>query len=93
MKLWTIQNIDFLNQSFPMIASNRFVDKDFNESYKVINTFAKKNIKNYKAKTPIWTWTKKPDLRSHKYFYDSLQPLFLEMVLIELEIPNKTFVS
>lgn len=98
IKLYTIQDYSVylkIKKNGFYRTDRRFIcSNNFKQAYEWLFEESKKIHKNWKEKRPVWTWLKKPDLRSWKYFQDDRKPKKVKMVLLELLVDeNEVVVS
>lgn len=65
-----------------LVGYEKYIDKDFIQSYKWMIGQMKSRIGHDEASYPIWLWPKRPDLRSAIYAYASSR----EFVLLEITV-------
>lgn len=92
MILYTIQHKNVLDQVLKTgcykASMSNIMEESFKESYEWMIGQANKKIKNWNNQTPIWAWTKKPDLRKHRFIIDETKEKIQDFVLITLNVPD-----
>ena len=92
MRVYTIQPESLLGKlsiNKKIKCDNRLIlSKNFKQPYLWKINQAKKFCLQWEGQNPFWVWLEKPDLRKSRYFFDDRKPNSLDMVLLELEIPQ-----
>lgn len=94
MRIWTIQHkqvLTTLKKEGVYRTDERFIcEPTFLNAYGWLVGEAKKRIKGWKTKRPLWFWDKRPDLRLYRWILDPDQPKEQDFVLLELEVDPRS---
>lgn len=90
MLAYTIQHALVLNEIERSGVYNsppeQFVWPEFVTPYSWMVNQAQKKNPNWKNLRPVWFWLKRPDLRSHRFYYSNVPQPPEPRVLIEFEV-------